>query len=50
MSINAECKMHNLCLKVSENDSEYVLLEEDIAMIIEHLEQHPECKFKEVSK
>ena len=50
MSINAECKTHNLCLKVPETDQEYTLLADHIQKIIRHIQEHPQCKFVKVKK
>lgn len=46
LSKQVKCKIHNLTLRIPQEDSEYVELTTDVSELFSHLKKFPGCKFE----
>lgn len=48
MSLKVRCNNHNLSLVIPQTEQEHVELVSQVTLLLDHLKENPDCRFKEM--
>ena len=48
MSLKVKCVNHDLDLVIPQSEQEHIELVSQVTLLLDHLKENPECKFKEM--
>lgn len=48
MSLRVQCNNHDLSLIIPQTEQEHIELISQVTLLLDHLKENPECRFKEM--